>query len=194
MKKLPIICYLLGIILIAITLKIRSGHNTQKSAYIAVNENLDLNEFLNSEKFEFYGEKYQLKPNHITALFVISSAQCKPCINEVINFNYFFLKYNLKTLPIQQCVAIIDSSKKRALRFIKTTEFITPVVFGNDEKYVPFLHSFGSRKVNRQLLLINNNSNTVFFRIHLKKGKMTSESLMKKIIKNAEIALINNLL
>jgi len=42
------------------------------------------------------------------------------------------------------------------------------------------------------LLLINNNSKTVFFRIHLKKGKMTPESSVKKIIKNAEIALFNN--
>jgi len=191
-NKLSITFYLLGIVLLSVTAKMWSDKKAQPKLYLTVSEPFDFELFMNSDNYESYGDKLNVKPDVITALYVISSASCSSCINEIISYNYYFKQNGFKNTPVQQFVVVLDSSRKRALRFVKTTEFITPVAFGYDEKYAPFLTTFGEMQDKRQLLLIDNNSQTIFFRIHLRKGSMSSISSKEKILKIAEKAFEKN--
>lgn len=189
-NKLIIAFYLLSIILLALSMKMRIHWKNRPKPYLVLNEIFDLQKFIDSEKYQFHGEKIKLKSNHITALYVINSAGCSPCINNVISFNYYLEKKDFNGISVQQFVVAIDSSKKRLLRFVKTAEFVTPVAFGYDEKYAPYLQSFGKSRNSSQLLFISNDYKKVFFRLLLSKGQMTSDIYKDKMINNAEQAFI----
>jgi len=181
-NKYIITLYLVSIILLALSVKMWSERKNRPKSYLAVNETFDLQKFIDSEEYQFHSEKIKVKPDHITALYVINSSGCTPCINNVISFTYYLEKKNFNSMPVQQFVVVIDSSKNRLLRFIKTTDFVTPVAFGYDDNYAPYLQSFGNIRDSRQLLFISNDNNKIFFRLHLSKGKMTTDSYKEKMI------------
>ncbi len=187
-NKIIITLYFASIVLLAFAFKKwseNSRKNNQFLKYLAVNESFDLDNFIDSEEYEFYGERIEIKSNCITALYITCSTGCLPCINDIVSYNDFFKKEGFMNMPVQQFVIVLDSIKKRALRFIKTTEFITPVAFGNDNKYSPFLQSYGHFSDTQQLLLIHNNRKKVFFRVRLSKGKMTSYKYKQNLLNSA---------
>lgn len=188
MNKLSITLYFLSIVLISVTIKMWSEKRNQPNHYFTLNEKFDFESFLNSDNYEIYGDTLNIKSDLITAMYVINSASCSSCINEIVGYNSYFRQYGFYNTPVQQCVVVLDSSRKRAVRFVKTTEFVPPVLYGYDDKFAPFLTTFGEMQDNRQLLLIDNNSQTIFFRLHLRKGKMSSIFEKKKILKIAENA------
>lgn len=83
-------------------------------------------------------------------------------------------------------VAFIEQNTKKALRLVKTTEFVTPVIYGYDDKYAPFLLSFGAKTTKRQLLLIDNKSGKIFFRMLLPLSKPADDSYRKEMTTKAK--------
>jgi hypothetical protein len=189
MNKLAIILYLGGIVFLALAAKTWRENRSLLNPYIKVNEQFDINSFLDSSDYSHRGDKFELKPDHITVLYLLTSADCSPCYNEVISFNYYFQKYGFEEKDIQQLVIVIDPNKKQINRFVKTTEFITPVLYGHDKKFANILQSYDNLKDYRQIILFDNNSRSVFFRAHLTKGEMTSDSHKVDILSEAKRAL-----
>lgn len=58
-----------------------------------------------------------------------------------------------------------------------------------NEKFDSILQSYGNSKDQRQIILFDNNSQTIFFRSHLKKGKMSSDSTKESMLSEAKKSL-----
>ena len=149
------------------------------------NEKFDLNEFINSKSYSKKSDIIDKNTNTITAIYVISTTACSPCLNEVIGYSKFINKNNFNDLPVLQIVAVIDSIPKRAMRFVKTAEFIIPVIWGSDNKYKPVLQKYGNQKETQQLILYDKELKVIFFRTILSKTP-TSEIFKKTIFEKAK--------
>lgn len=192
MKKLTIVLYLVGFVFIGLSVKklVESSiYKNESNKFLLVNELFDLKNFLHSDKYKIYGDNIEIKPNHITALYVITSVSCSVCINEIIKYNHFFNDKTILDKSIQQFVVLVEKDNNKALRLVKTTEFVTPVIYGYDTQYLINLLSFGKATSKRQLLLIDNDSKKIFFKTLLPLSKPTDISYKEKIIREAKISL-----
>ena len=94
----------------------------------------------------------------------------------------------LKYVKKESCETVIFNFCKALL---KTTEFITSVLFGHDNKFASILQSYGNSKDQRQIILFDNNSQTIFFRTHLKKGEKSSDYEKESMLYEAKKSLLN---
>jgi len=180
------IFYGIGIILIILTIRTwKKNQAINKDYFVAVDVSFNIGEFMNSDSFDWYGDKFSPDSNAVTALHLIKTTSCSGCTNEIIGY-YRFLKDNgFMNMKVQQFVVVIDTVKSKALRFIKTSELFEPVMYGSDTNYTDFLRTFGLNVEDRQLILISNSKNKIFFRTVLQKSRMSSIKYKKGIIKEA---------
>ena len=168
-----ILFFIGGIILVILAGKIWFERNNQESKlFLNENEIFDLNYFIESSVNLSDDKRINLNEKSIIVLFLTTDDICSPCINEAISYTYYFKKFGFGGNNPQQLVVVVDPDKKRIKRFVKTTEFITPVLYGHDNKYDTFFQSYDLKEDQRQLILFDNNSRRVFFRAHWIRGIM----------------------
>ena len=111
MKKLTIVLYLVGFVFMGLSanrLVESLRYKNESNKFLLGNESFDLYNFLHSKKYKIYGNNnIEIKPNHITALYVITSTACSVCINEIIKYNHFFNDKTILNKSIQQFVVLI---------------------------------------------------------------------------------------
>lgn len=191
-KKTVVVLYISGLILLILAIKMRLRSEAIDEScrkYLQVNEPFDIDQLQNSKTFRPYGEPFELKQNYITALFVITSSTYSPCINDLLDFNFFLKQRMIVKKPIQQVVLVLDHDSKRAWRFVKTTEFVTPVIVNNDSSYFSQFRTFGDIQSDRQILFIENSVNTVFFRAIIQQGQASPMKTKEELFEMAEKAL-----
>lgn len=175
MNKITIAFYIIGIFFFVLAGKLwieNTNQNEFDDKYISVNEPFNFNDFINI--LEPYGDIPELDHSKITALFIMNSNSCNQCINEIINYNLFLEEKKINDQPIQQLIILLDRNKKKTLRFIKTTEFITAVFFGYDERFTSSLQKFADETVTSQLIFVDSKRNNIFFRVNVLQGRIGS--------------------
>jgi hypothetical protein len=112
----------------------------------------------------------------IIAVYVINSSSCSPCINEVTGFINMFKKTDFYGREVKNIILLQDKNTNSSERFIQTTDFKVPTLFGYVKKHLQILNSFNNRFIERQLILVNTelDPDIIFFRMPLSKGNFTT--------------------
>lgn len=74
---------------------------------------------------------------------------------------------------------------------MRTSYLPLPVGFGYDTDIAPVLETFKSRIVPKQLIMVDYESDRIFFRHVLKTGEMTPDDLKDAILEEAAMAYSN---
>lgn len=156
--------------------------------YEVVSDPISIQALYESSEFQFEDTFSSFEKDEVVFLYLMTPNPCGICINEVTDFVAYTEDHGFANKSVRNIGLVSDPDVKKAERFLKTYQFSLPVGFGYDEKWSPILEQFNDRSVARQLLMIDPETNQIFFRHLLKTGEMTPEEHKNALLKEASKA------
>lgn len=153
------------------------------------NEIISLSDFVKSESLKKINQSIVFDPNGMTVLYLVNTDYCTPCTNEVSDFSRIISHSKYYEYDIQQLMYVADQDMKRAERFVKTSNFSFPIIYGFDNEYTPILKNYESKEQSRQVIFVENKTGKIVLRKILPKGVMTPVSTKKHLLDEANKAL-----
>ncbi len=91
-SKFSLACYSIGALFLLLAFKLwieKQELDSTAITYYSTKEAFDVTSVFDSEawRWKAHQSEFTLLPDHVTALFIITSSTCSPCINEVIAYN-----------------------------------------------------------------------------------------------------------
>lgn len=124
-------------------------------------------------------------------LYVMTPEVCGVCLNEVTGYIRLLEDEGFAGRSVQNVILVVGKDLEEAERFTRISYLPATAGFGYDPVLAPILTRFKDGSMPRQLIMIDPQTDTIFFRHLLRTGEMTDELLKQSVLKEARRALSN---
>jgi len=171
-----------GVVFFALTIYKRIEYiiyEKKKVEFIYTNEEMHIGDILKNG-CAYIKDTIDIKKRY-TAIYVISSTGCSICLKQFQIINSMFSERTYNML-FNKLLVVIDSNIVRGKWFAKANPIDENAVSEISEAVKSKLVMYETEKYDRQLILIDNDKNIIFFRMKIKTGiQLTKEDINNKI-------------